>query len=219
LISTAEGEKRLETEKVLLAAGRIPEMGNINIQELGIELEGKAIKVDQKMRTNIPGIYAVGDVVGKVMLAHVASREGMIAVKNIAGKESLMDYRVIPNCVFSMPEVASVGMTEKEAEKKYHNIKVSKFPYMANGKALAMGEIDGMVKMIADGETNKILGLHIFGAHASDLIAEGTLGLSLGVTAEKIAVTIHAHPTIAETIYEAAEGIIGKPIHITKGKI
>ena len=217
LISTAEGEKRLEAEKALLAAGRVPEMGNINIQKLGIEMDGKAIKVDKKMRTNISGIYAIGDVVGKVMLAHVASREGMVAIKNIIGKEDLMDYRIVPNCVFSMPEVASVGLTEKEAEKEYRNIKVSKFPYIANGKALAMGEMHGLVKMVADGDTHKILGLHIFGAHASDLIAEGALGLSLGATAEQIAATIHAHPTLAETVAEAAEGIIGKPIHIYRG--
>jgi dihydrolipoamide dehydrogenase len=183
---------------------------------LGIELEGRAIKVDQKMRTNIPDIYAVGDVVGKIMLAHVAFREGIVAVENISGKEVLMDYKVVPNCVFSLPEVASVGLTEEEARKKYDQIKVSKFPYIANGKALGMGETEGMVKIIADSDTSKLLGLHILGAHASDLIAEGTLALSMEATAEEIVNTIHAHPTLAETIAEAAEGIIGKPIHLAK---
>lgn len=216
LISNPEGKQRLETEKVLLAAGRVPDFGNINVQKLGIELEGRAIKVDQKMRTNIPGIYAVGDVVGKIMLAHVAFREGIVAVENISGKEVLMDYKVVPNCVFSLPEVASVGLTEEEARKKYDQIKVSKFPYMANGKALGMGETEGMVKIIADSDTSELLGLHILGAHASDLIAEGTLALSMEATAEEIVNTIHAHPTLAETIAEAAEGIIGKPIHLTR---
>ena len=216
LISNPEGKQRLETEKVLLAAGRVPDFGNINVQKLGIELEGRAIKVDQKMRTNIPGIYAVGDVVGKIMLAHVASREGIVAVENISGKEVLMDYKVVPNCVFSLPEVASVGLTEEEARKKYDQIKVSKFPYLANGKALGMGETEGMVKIIADSDTSELLGLHILGAHASDLIAEGTLALSMEATAEEIVITIHAHPTLAETIAEAAEGIIGKPIHLTR---
>jgi len=216
LISNPEGKQRLETEKVLLAAGRVPDFGNINVQKLGIELEGRAIKVDQKMRTNIPGIYAVGDVVGKIMLAHVASREGIVAVENISGKEVLMDYKVVPNCVFSLPEVASVGLTEEEARKKYDQIKVSKFPYLANGKALGMGETEGMVKIIADSDTSELLGLHILGAHASDLIAEGTLALSMEATAEEIVNTIHAHPTLAETIAEAAEGIIGKPIHLTR---
>jgi len=217
LISTSSGEKKLEAEKVLLAAGRVPELGNIDVQRLGIELDGKAIKVDEKMRTNIPGIYAVGDVVGKIMLAHVASREGIVAVENIAGKKVLMDYRVVPNCVFSMPEVASVGLTEEEARKENNNIKVSKFPFMANGKALGMGETEGMIKIIADASTLKLLGFHILGAHASDLIAEGTLALSMEATAFEIVNTIHAHPTLAETMAEAAEGITGKPIHLAKG--
>jgi len=218
LVSTIDGEeKKLETEKVLLAAGRVPELGNIDVQRLGIKLDGKAIKVDEKMRTNIPGIYAVGDVVGKIMLAHVASREGIVAVENIAGKEVLMDYKVVPNCVFSMPEVASVGLTEEEARTENSNIKVSKFPFMANGKALGMGEAEGMVKIIADGDSLELLGVHILGAHASDLIAEGTLALSMEATAEEIVNTIHAHPTLAEAIAEAAEGIIGKPIHLARG--
>ena len=217
LVSTSEGEKKLETEKVLLAAGRVPELGNIDAQGLGIELDGKAIKVDEKMRTNIPGIYAVGDVVGKIMLAHVASREGIVAVENISGKEVLMDYKVVPNCVFSMLEVASVGLTEEEARKENDNIKVSKFPFMANGKALGMGEAEGMVKIIADADTFELLGFHILGVHASDLVAEGALALSMEATAEEIVNTIHAHPTLAETIAEAAEGITGKFIHLARG--
>ena len=216
LVSTSDGEKKIETQKILLAAGRVPELGNIDVQRLGIELDGKAIKVDKKMRTNIPGIYAVGDVVGRIMLAHVASREGIVAVENIYGKETLMDYKVVPNCVFSMPEVASVGLTEEEARKENNNIKVSKFPFMANGKALGMGETEGMVKIIADADTSELLGFHILGVHASDLIAEGTLALSMEATAEEIVNTIHAHPTLAEAIAEAAEGIIGKPIHLTR---
>jgi len=216
LVSTTDGEKKLETEKVLLAAGRVPELGNIDVQRLGIELDKGAIKVDEKMRTNIPGIYAVGDVVGKIMLAHVASREGIVAVENISGKEVLMDYKVVPNCVFSMPEVASVGLTEEEARKENDNIKVSKFPFMANGKALGMGETEGMVKIIADADTFELLGVHILGVHASDLITEGALALSMEATAEEIINTIHAHPTLAEAIAEAAEGIVGKPIHLTR---
>jgi len=213
LVSTTDGEKKLETEKALLTAGKVPELGNINVQGLDIELDRKAIKVDEKMRTNIPGIYAVGDVVVKIMLAHVASREGIVAVENIAGKETLMDYKVVPNCVFSMPEVASVGITEEEARKENNNIKVSKYPFMANGKALGMGETEGMVKIIANGATLELLGVHILGVHASDLIVEGALALSMEATAEEIVNTIHAHPTLAETTAEAVEGITGKPIH------
>ncbi len=215
IISHSEGEKKLEGEKILLAAGRIPDWGKINLSRLGIELEGKAIKVDQRMRTNVPGIYAVGDVVGKIMLAHVAFREGIVAVENIAGIEnSIMDYRAVPNCVFSLPEVASVGLTEEEAKKQNQAIKVSKFPYLANGKALGMGETEGMVKIIAQKDTHTLLGVHILGAHASDLIAEATLALSKKLSASEIVQTIHAHPTLAEALAEAAEGIVGRPLHI-----
>ncbi|GAB4112810.1 MAG: dihydrolipoyl dehydrogenase [Candidatus Caldatribacteriota bacterium] len=215
IVSYPEGEKKLESEKVLLAAGRIPDSGKIDTTRLGIELDGKAIRVDERMRTNIPSIYAVGDVVGKIMLAHVAFREGIVAVENIAGIDnSIMDYRAVPNCVFSLPEVASVGLTEEEAKKQNHQIKVSKFPYLANGKALGMGETEGIVKIVAQAETNTLLGVHILGAHASDLIAEGTLALSMEATADEIVHTIHAHPTLAETMAEAAEGIVGRPLHI-----
>ncbi|MBA7693403.1 Dihydrolipoyl dehydrogenase [subsurface metagenome] len=207
LVSTTDEEKKLETEKVLLAAGRVPELGNIDVLRLGIELEGKAIKVNKKMETNVPGIYAIGDVVGKIMLAHVASREGIVAVENISGKKVLMDYRSVPNCIFSIPEIASVGLTEEEARKENSNIKVSKSPFRANSKALIMGEIEGMIKVIADGDSLKILGIHILGIHASDLIAEGTLALSMEVTAEEIINTIHAHPTLPEIIVKAVEGI------------
>ncbi|MBA7547268.1 Dihydrolipoyl dehydrogenase [subsurface metagenome] len=207
LVSKPEGGIILESEKVLLAVGRIPDMGNLNIKKLGIELEEKAIKVDKRMRTNIPGIYAVGDVVGKIMLAHVASREGEIAVQNIAGKKIDMDYKAVPKCVFSMPEVASVGLTEGQALKEDINIKVSKYPFIANGKALCMGETEGLIKIIFDGLTLELLGMHILGVHASDLIAEGTLALSLGATAMEILSTIHAHPTLSEVLAKATERI------------
>jgi len=206
LISTIKEERILESEKVLLAVGRIPDIGNLNVKKLGIELEEKAIKVNKKMETNIPGIYAVGDVVGKIMLAHVATREGIIAVENISGRRALMNYKVVPNCVFSIPEVASVGLTEEEARRKNKNIKISKFPFRANSKALIIGETEGMIKIIANGD--KLLGMHILGAHASDLIAEGALALSMGATARKVLNTIHAHPTLAEIIANVAEGII-----------
>jgi dihydrolipoamide dehydrogenase len=207
LVSVAEEERKLESEKVLLAVGRIPDIGNLNVQKLGIELEEKAIKVNKKMETNITGIYAVGDVVGKIMLAHVASREGIVAVENISGKKVKMDYRVVPNCVFSIPEVASVGLTEEEARRENSNIKVSKFPFRYNSKALIMGETEGMIKIIANGDSLKLLGMHIIGIHASDLIAEGALALSLGATVREILNTIHAHPTLAEIIANVAEGL------------
>jgi dihydrolipoamide dehydrogenase len=219
VVSTLSNEEKLQSEKILLAAGRIPDLGNIDAAKLGLELEGNAIKVNEHMMTNIPGIFAAGDVVGKTMLAHVASREGAVAVENIVGKESIMDYNVVPNCVFSFPEVAGVGLTEEESRARYSDVKVSKFPYLANGKALSMGETEGIVKVVADGETSKLLGMHILGAHANDLIAEGALALSKNMTSTEIAHTIHAHPTLSEAIAEAAEGITGNPVHIFRGKV
>lgn len=209
LVSTTDGERISKTEKVLLTVGRVPELGNLDVQKLGIGLEdSKAIRVNKKMETNIPGIYAIGDVIGGIMLAHVASREGEIAVQNIAGKEIDVDYQAVPKCVFSIPEVASVGITEGQALKEDINIKVSKYPFIANGKALTMGETEGLIKIIFDGLTLELLGMHIIGIHASDLIAEGALALSLGITAREILNTIHAHPTLAEIVARAVEGII-----------
>jgi len=215
-ISTKDSRMNIFADKVLLSSGRVPDFGNIDIKKIGIEVEGKAIKVDREMKTNIPGIYAAGDVVGKLMLAHVASAEGKTAIENIAGIEKKLNYKIVPKCVFCIPEISSVGLTEEEAKNKYGNVKVSRFPYMANGKALCMGESEGLVKLIADGHGGKILGVHIIGAHASDLIAEATLGLSLNASADEIIDTIHAHPTLAEMIAEAAEGITGKSIHIIR---
>ncbi|MFW6148716.1 MAG: dihydrolipoyl dehydrogenase [Atribacterota bacterium] len=216
-IKDSNDEKiEMETEKVLISTGRVPDFGGLNIQGLGIELEKEGIKVDQYMRTNIPGIYAVGDVVGKKMLAHVASMQGQVAVQHIAGIDRAMSYQVVPYCVFSNPEVASVGLNENEARKELTEINIFRFPYRANGKALSIDEREGYVKMIANKKDNKIVGIHIIGAHASDLIAEAALALQKGCTATDIAETIHAHPTLPETIAEAAEGILGQPIHILR---
>ncbi len=209
-------QMEIETEKVLISTGRVPDFGGLNIQGLGIELEKEGIKVDQYMRTNIPGIYAVGDVVGKKMLAHVASMQGQVAVQHIAGIDRAMSYQVVPYCVFSNPEVASVGLNENEARKELTEINIFRFPYRANGKALSIDEREGYVKMIANKKDNKIVGIHIIGAHASDLIAEAALALQKGCTATDIAETIHAHPTLPESIAEAAEGILGHPIHILR---
>jgi dihydrolipoamide dehydrogenase len=209
-------EKKIETEKILISTGRVPDFGGLDLQRLGIELEAEGIKVDQYMKTNVSGIYAVGDVVAKKMLAHVASMQSQIAVQHIAGITKSMSYRVIPFCVFSNPEVSSVGLNENEAREKLSDIKIFRFPYRANGKALCMDEREGYVKMISNKKDNKIVGIHIIGAHASDLIAEASLALQKGCTASDIAETIHAHPTLPETIAETAEGILGHPIHVLR---
>src|SRR6056297_2846730 len=216
--SKEEEKKEIIVEKVLLSTGRVPDFGGLNIQGLGIELENEGIKVDQYMKTNIPGIYAVGDVVAKKMLAHVATAQGQVAVQHIAGIKNSkpMSYQVVPFCVFTNPEVASVGYNEGEAREEFSEIKIFRFPYQANGKALGMDEKEGYVKMIANAKDNQVVGVHIIGAHASDLIAEATLAIQKRCTASDIAETIHAHPTLPETIAETAEGILGQPIHVLK---
>ena len=213
-----EGEvthpQEVEAEKVLVATGRMPYTAGLNLEGVGVKVERRAIVVDEYLRTSVPEIYAIGDVTGGIMLAHVASREGAVAAENALGHERRMDYRVVPNCVFSMPEIAGVGLTEEEAKKKSVVYKVSRFPFRASGRALTMGETEGLVKMICEEGTGRVLGLHIMGPHATDLIAEGTLAIRLGATARDIAETIHAHPTLPEAVMEAALGQLEGSIHL-----
>lgn len=210
---TDKGELQLSAEKVLLAAGRWASFGDLDLEGLGIDHEPGGITTDQRMQTSVPGIYAIGDCVGRHFLAPVASAEGMVAMENIFGEGRQMDYSVVPNVVFSLPEVASVGLGEKEAKEQGLDVQVSKFPYGANGRALSIEEPEGLVKMISEKGSGKLLGLHILGSQASELIHEGALALTLGATAEDIAGLIHAHPTLSETIMEAAHGLVGGPIH------
>jgi len=208
-----DGEGVVSAELVLMSTGRIPYTEGLNLESVGVKLDGSAIEVDEHMATNVPGIYAIGDVVGGYMLAHVASREGEVAVEHALGKASAIDYRALPNCVFAMPEIAGVGLLEQEAKEQGIAYSKSRFPFTASGRALAMGDTTGLVKMICEQETKKVLGLHIMGPHASDLIAEGALAIQLGATAEDIARTIHAHPTLPEAVMEAAMGQGEGPIH------
>lgn len=199
---------------VLSAVGRAPNFGGIDLGSLGVAYDKKGIKVDARMATNVPGIWAIGDVVGRTLLAHGASAEAMVVIDNIFGQARDMDYSAVPGCVFSIPECASVGYTEQAAKQQGLPVKISKFPFGANGKALSMGKTNGFVKLIADAATGKMLGMHILGAHADDLIHEGTLATRLGLTAKEIAGTIHAHPTLSEAVMEAAHGIVDSPIHL-----
>ncbi len=211
--ATPEGEQSLSGQVVLVAAGRRPYMEGLGVAELGIAREGPAIRVDDYLQTNVPGIYAAGDVTGKIMLAHVASYQGEAAVENIMGISRRADYSAVPSCIFTIPEMASVGMTEMEAQRAGIEYKVTKFPFSASGRAMVIGEINGMVKMICRSGDGKVLGLHIIGPHASDLIAEGTLAIRMGATAADIAHTIHAHPTLAEAVHEAAMAQLHGAIH------
>ena len=168
------------------------------------------------METSVPGIYAVGDVTGKMMLAHVASRQGIVAVENALGGSSRMDYGVVPAGIFTMPEVGSVGLREHQAIERGIRYKVGRFQYRGLGKAHAMGEITGMAKIVADEATDKVLGVHICGAHATDLIHEGALAIRMGATSTQLGGMIHAHPTLAEALMEAAEDVHGMAIHLPK---
>ncbi len=213
---TKEGGKvEYKAEVVLVAMGMVPDFGGIDVDRLGVAYDRKGIKTDARMRTSVPGIYAIGDVVGKFYLAPVASAEGIVAMENIFGHDAEMDYSVVPGCVFSIPEVASVGLKETEAREAGIPVKVSKFPFSANGRAVAMGETEGVVKIIA-GEDGRLLGMHIMGPHADDLIHEGAVALRMKATARDLAEMIHAHPTLPETIMEASHGIGGQPIHLAR---
>ncbi len=208
-----KGKQQVIVEQVLLAAGRMPNFGGLDLEGLGIDHDRRGgIKVDQTMATNVPGIWAIGDCVGNLMLAHVASHEGIVAAENIMGRKAEMDYRVVPACVFTLPEVASVGISEDEAKARKLEYKVAKFPFMANGKALAQRDLDGVVKIVA-AANGEILGVHIIGPHASDLIAEGAVAVHQRLTAQELARIIHAHPTLAEAVAEAAHGLAGGYLH------
>jgi dihydrolipoamide dehydrogenase len=213
---TPEGEQGVNGQMVLMATGRAPYAKGLNLSELGIQTEGGAIKVNVYLETNIKDVYAIGDVLGKNMLAHVASYEGEIAVENALGRARQADYRAVPNCIFTHPEIAGVGITEGEAKNAGIPYKVSKFPFAACGRAVTMSETTGMVKMICRAGDGVVLGMHIMGPHASDLIAEGVLATRLGLTAQDIVHTIHAHPTLAEAVRETAMGQLDGAIHFQR---
>lgn len=204
----------IKAEKALISIGRTLNTKNLGLEEIGIEFGSRGqITVNDQMQTNIKGVYAIGDVVMKYQLAHVASSQGIVAAENIMGKESKIDYCAVPSCIFTSPEVASVGMTEQQVKDKGLPVKTGKFNFMANGKALSMGEGEGFVKIVTNPESDVVLGVHIIGPHASDLIAEATLAVKNGLTAKELAGTIHAHPTLAEAMMEAAENVHGLSIH------
>lgn len=212
----SDGET-IEAEKVLVSIGRAINSKNIGLENIGARTgQGGEIIVNNRMETNVHGVYAVGDVIGGIMLAHVASKEGIIAAENALGGDVEISYDVVPSAIFTKPEIASVGLRGKQALEKGHKIKIGRFHFRALGKAHAMGEIAGLVKIIADEQSDKILGIHIIGPHASDLIHEAALSIGKGLTAKDIAHTIHAHPTLSESIMEAAEDVHDSAIHVPK---
>lgn len=208
-------EKSVKAEKVLMAVGRNPYTEGLKLENAGVEFSErrKSVQVNEKMETNVEGIYAVGDVTDKILLAHVASTQGVIAVENINGMDKKMNYQAVPGAIFTSPEIGTVGLTEAEAEAEGIDYKVATFPFAASGKVMAMGEREGKVKLIVEKESEKIIGAALIGIEASDLIAELTLAVNLSLTAKDLRNTIYAHPTTAEVIHEAALGLKDGAIH------
>jgi dihydrolipoamide dehydrogenase len=207
-------EEQIEAEKVLVAVGRKPFTSDIGLESVGIKTERGAVVVNSRMQTNVQGIYAIGDCIGNPMLAHAAFHEATIAVANCLGQEKHMDYKAVPGVVFTHPEVASVGLTEEQAREKHgDNVRIGKFPFLANGKALGMGEKEGFAKVIADAKYGEILGIHIIGPHATDMISEAVLAIQSEATIDDIEASIHPHPTLSEPIHEAALDTQGMALH------
>ncbi|MDO8603755.1 MAG: dihydrolipoyl dehydrogenase [Candidatus Omnitrophota bacterium] len=200
-------------DKALIAVGRSPNSKGLGIEAVGIECNKGWIRVDERFRTNVNNIYAAGDIKGGMLLAHVASKEGISSVEGICGNSHAIDYNVVPSCIFTLPEIASVGLNEKTAKNKGINVKARKFLFSAIGKSHVLGETDGFIKLIVDGSSDKILGAQIIGPHATELIAEISPCIQFGITSEKLASVIHAHPTLSEIICEAAEAVHNKAIH------
>lgn len=214
---TLSDGKSVEVEQVLVSIGRAVNTKEIGLEAIGVETgQMGEIIVDSKMQTNVEGVYAIGDVIGGIMLAHLASKEGVVAVENAMGGSSKVNYDVVPAAIFTSPEIGSVGIREKQAVEKGLKYKVGRFQFRGLAKSHAMGEIAGLFKIIADEETDKILGAHIIGAHASDMIHEVALAMEKGLTTKDIAHTIHAHPTLAEGVMEAAEDVHDMAIHCPK---
>ena len=209
-----EGERWLEAEILLSAAGRKPLLDGIGLEELGVARAGRFIQVDGMMRTNLPGLYAIGDIVPTAQLAHVASAEGIVAVEHIAGHQTYaLNYDKIPSATYCHPEVASVGLSEAKALERGYDVKIGRFPWAALGKAQIIGETDGFVKVVAEAKYGELLGVHIIGPQATDLIHEACVALNCEATVEELFRTVHAHPTLAEGVMEAAHGVFSNPIH------
>lgn len=214
-VKTGKGEEILEAEIVLSAVGVVSNIENIGLEEVGIVTDKGKIVVNDWYQTNIPGYYAIGDVVPGQALAHVASAEGILCVEKIAGKQvEALDYGNIPACTYATPEIASVGMTEKQAKEAGYEIKVGKFPFSANGKASAAGTTEGFVKVIFDAKYGEWLGCHMIGAGVTDMIAEAVLGRKLETTGYEVLKAVHPHPTMSEVVMEAVADAYGEVIHI-----
>lgn len=215
VILSPGGTKNLTADKVLVSIGVQPNSDNLGLEAVGIKTERGYISIDGSMRTNVPGVYAIGDVTGKLMLAHVGSAMGIVAAETIAGRPTVeLDYDFMPRCTYCHPQIASMGLTEKKAREQGYDIKIGKFPFQANGKALGLGDYAGFVKVIVDAKFGEILGAHFIGPEVTELLPEWVLARSAELTIEEVARSIHAHPTLSETLMEAAHAAMGAAIHI-----
>ncbi|OIO32448.1 MAG: dihydrolipoyl dehydrogenase [Candidatus Omnitrophica bacterium CG1_02_40_15] len=213
ILTNTKIDKIDKGDKVLISVGRSPNSKGLGIENLGIECNKGWIKVDESFRTNIKNIYAAGDIKGGMLLAHLASKEGISVVESICGNNYPLDYNVVPSCIFTSPEIASVGLNEKTAKNKGMDVKAKKILFGAIGKSHVLGETDGFIKLVVDNKSDKILGCQIIGPHATELIAEISVCVQFGITSEKLASVIHAHPTLSEIICEASEAMHNKAIH------
>jgi dihydrolipoamide dehydrogenase len=214
-VSAGGSQEEIAADKVLLGIGMAAASEELGLEALGVATEDGFIQIDERMQTNVPGIYAIGDVTGKLLLAHVASAQGVVAVESIAGRETpALEYENMPRATYCQPQVASLGLTEAQAVERGHSVKVGRFPFRANGKALAIGDADGMVKLVVDEEYGDILGYHMIGPDVTELLAEASLARTIESTAREIGFTVHAHPTLSEAVKEAALASYGEAVHV-----
>ncbi|MDE2861774.1 MAG: dihydrolipoyl dehydrogenase [Chloroflexota bacterium] len=214
-VETPDGSRELEVQKVLVAVGVQGNVEDLGLEELGVPIERGFVQVDDNMRTGVPGVYAIGDVTGKLLLAHVAQAQGVLAIETIAGMDSqTLDYRMMPRAVYCQPQVTSFGYTEREAGEAGLSAKVGRFPFRANGKSLAAGDSEGMVKVVADGDTGEILGAHMIGAEVTEMLPELTMTNLLEGSVNELGWLVHSHPTLSEAVKEAALDVEGAAIHI-----
>ncbi len=215
-VASEQGEKTLEAEQALVAIGFRPNGRGLGLEKIGVKLsERGAVEIDERMATNVPGVWAVGDVTAKLMLAHVGSAQGIVCAENIAGVETVsLNYEMMPHATYSQPQVASFGLTEAQARQRGYEVKIGRFPFQPNGKALGLGETAGWVKLVTDAKYGEILGAHMVGPEVTELLPELTLAQTMELTAHEIARNVHAHPTLSEVLMEAAHAASGTAIHM-----
>jgi dihydrolipoamide dehydrogenase len=218
-IRSRAGDETIECDQIASCVGRKPYSEGLGLERIGLKPDAKGfVPVDRKMRTAVEGVYAIGDIAGQPMLAHKGSKEGLVAAAVIAGEDEEYDSRCVPAVIFTAPEMASVGLTEEQAREQGRQVKVGTFPFAASGRAMSLLETEGFVKVIADARSDEVLGVHMVGPEVTELIAEAALAIEMGATSEDIARTIHAHPTLPESLMEAAEAVHGMAVHVFQPK-